>query len=58
VAETEKDNLQYRKATLSNQSSNYAETAKEVATGLTVVTTQKNALTTVLAALPNGQLRF
>lgn len=57
VAESEKDDLQYRKTTLSHQSSNYAETATEVATELMSVTTQKNALTTVVAALPDGAIK-
>lgn len=57
MAKKEKDDLQYRKTIIVHQNVSFSGTATEVEAELTAVTTQKTALTTVVAALPDGTVK-
>lgn len=57
LANKEKDDLQYRKTTVTHQNANFAETAADVDAELSSVNAQLTALTTVIAGLPAGQVK-
>ena len=57
LAEKTKDDLQYRKTIIVHQNVSFSGTATEVEAELSAVTTQKNALATVVAALPDGAVK-
>lgn len=57
VANKEKDDLQYRKTTVTHQNANFASTAAEVEADLNSTNAQLTALNTVIAGLPNGTIK-
>ncbi len=57
VANKGKDDLQYRKTTVNHQNVNFATTADEVDADLSSTNAQLTALTTVIASLPNGDVK-
>lgn len=57
VANKEKDDLQYRKTTVTHQNASFANTAAEVEADLNSTNAQLTALTTVIAGLPAGAVK-
>ncbi|CAF3773432.1 unnamed protein product [Rotaria sp. Silwood1] len=57
LAGKEKDDLQYRKTTITHQNSNFANTAAEVEADLSSTNAQLTALNTVIAGLPAGAVK-
>jgi hypothetical protein len=57
LAGKEKDDLQYRKTTVTHQNSNFADTAAEVEADLISTNAQLTALSTVIAGLPVGEIK-
>lgn len=55
VATKERDDLQYRKTTVTYQNTNFAKTADEVEAELTSTTAEVSALSTLVVGLPAGQ---
>ncbi len=57
LAGKEKDDLQYRKTTVTHQNASFANTAAEVEADLISTNSQLGALTTVIASLPEGDVK-
>jgi hypothetical protein len=57
LAAKEKSDLEFRKLSLERQRSSYAETAVEVETELQSVNAELAALTSIIASLPDGQVK-
>jgi hypothetical protein len=57
LAAKEKSDLEFRKLSLERQRSSYAETAVEVETELQSVSAELAALVSIIASLPDGQVK-
>lgn len=57
IAAREKDDLSFRKMSLQRQQANYAENTVEIETVLQAATAELAVLDTIIAALPDGELK-